>query len=165
MDQKGRPGATTVLSRLAVTVVVGSLHVAACASPSIDYKPPQSRDFGDITPYGVVLGIITLLLGWIPPLTIPWSANILLLAGWILLLCKRNAVGLGVALAAALAGLSIWAFVNEQMQLRLGYYLWQGSLVAFALGALGIWLWEPRKENAVVQPVRPNQPLQQTGGA
>src|SRR5262245_29068851 len=114
MDQKRRPGAATVLSRLAVTVAVGSLYVAACASPAIDYKPPQARDFGDITPYGVVLGVVALLLGWVPPLTIPWSANLLLPAGWILLLCRRSTAGLGLGIAAALAGLSTWAFVDEQ---------------------------------------------------
>jgi hypothetical protein len=165
MDQTRQPGTTTMLSRLAVTVAVGSLYVAACASPAIDYKPPQNRDFGDITPYGVVLGIVTLLVGWMnPSLIIPWSANPMLLAGWILLLCKRTAIGLGFGLAATLAGLSTWVFIDEQMQLLLGYYLWQGSLVAFALGALGIWLWEPRKEKTIVQPIRPNQ-SHQTGGA
>ena len=160
MDQNRQSALTAVLSRLAVTVVVGSLYVAACASPAIYYRPPQNRDFGDITPYGVVLGIVTLLVGGMTPkLFIPWSANLLLVVGWILLWLRKTAVGLGFGIAATLAGLSTWALVDEQMQLLRGYYLWQASLVVFALGALGIWLWEPRNEKTIAQPVRPNQPL------
>src|SRR4029079_5356037 len=110
---------------------------------------PQNRDFGDITPYGLVWGIVALLLGWSPPQTIAWSANPLLVAGGILLLFKRNAAAVGLGIAAALAGLSTWALVNEQMQLLVGYYLWQGSLITFALVALAVWWWESRPEEAV----------------
>src|SRR5262245_49489397 len=40
-------------------------------------------------------GVEILLAGWPSPRIIPWSANILLLAGWILLLCNKNAASLG----------------------------------------------------------------------
>ena len=96
--------------------------------------------------YIEVLGVEILLTGWRTPLIIPWSANLLLLGGWILLLCRKNAVALGVGIAAAWAGLSTWAILPERTQLLVGSYLWQASLIVFALGALAIWFWEPRNE-------------------
>jgi hypothetical protein len=33
-----------------------------------------------------MLGIVTLALGWLPPYTVAWSANPLLVLGWLLLL-------------------------------------------------------------------------------
>ena len=96
--------------------------------------------------YEEVLGVDILLTGWRPPLTVPWSANLLLLGGWILLLCRKNAVALGFGIAAAWAGLSTWALLPERTQLLVGSYLWQASLIVFALGALAIWFWEPRNE-------------------
>jgi hypothetical protein len=33
---------------------------------------------------GLVYGYLALGLGWIPPSTIPWSANLLLIIGWVL---------------------------------------------------------------------------------
>jgi hypothetical protein len=65
--------------------------------------------------YEEVLGVDILLTGWRPPLTVPWSANLLLLGGWILLLCRKNAVAVGFGIAAALvglAGLSTWPRKN-----------------------------------------------------
>src|SRR5262249_49272236 len=89
-------------------------------------------------------GVEVLLAGWPDPQIIPWSANILLLVGWILLLCNKNAAGLGFGVGAVLAGLSSWALVPERTQLLMGSYLWFASLIAFALSALAIWFWEPR---------------------
>jgi hypothetical protein len=125
-----------------VSLVVAVLYGAACLSPAIDYKPPENRDFGDITPYGVVSGFTTLLLGWFPPYVIPWAANLLLLVGWILLMYKKTTAALGFGVAAALLGLTTWAVLDDQMQVLVGYYLWQASLIAFALGALAVRLWQ-----------------------
>jgi hypothetical protein len=50
------------------------------------------------------------------------------------------------AFAAALAGLSTWSLLPEREQLLVGSYLWQASLIVFALGALAIWFWEPRNK-------------------
>lgn len=127
------------LPRLAVSLVVASLFVAACASPAVDYKPPQTRDFGDITPYGVYHGIGALLFGGAAA-PLPWSANLLLLSGWVLLLIRMNAAALGVGAAAAVLGLTAW--LDGQFELLLGYYLWQSSLIALALGALVLFLRE-----------------------
>jgi len=83
-------------------------------------------------------GFEALLAGWHRPLIIPWSANILLLIGWVLLLCRKVNGALPFGIAAVLAGLSTWAFSDYFEQLLVGYYLWQASLIAFAVGALTI---------------------------
>ena len=144
-----------------VSLVVGLLYVAACACPAVKVKNPGPPIIVNLlVSLGAkpdvqgpedteLLGIEILLAGWRPPLTIPWSANLLLLGGWILLLCRKNAVAVGFGIAAALvglAGLSTWELLPEREQLLVGSYLWQASLIVFALGALAIWFWEPRNE-------------------
>jgi hypothetical protein len=161
MSQKQQYSASGFLSRSMVSLVVGLLYVAACACPAVKYKDPGlvlinallvsvgGKPDAQGPEYDEVLGVEILLAGWRgwrPPLIIPWSANLLLLSGWILLLCRKNAVALGFGIAAALAGLSTWALLPERVQLLVGSYLWQTSLIVFALGALAIWFWEPRNE-------------------
>jgi hypothetical protein len=139
MSQKQQFGASRFLSRSMVSLVVGLLYVAACACPAVKFKnrglelvnlllvslggKPDAQG----EEYIEVLGVETLLAGWPPPRIIPWSANFLLLVGWILLLCKKNAVGLGFGVVAVLAGLSTWALSTVQpewAQLVVGSYLW-----------------------------------------
>ena len=161
MSQTQQFSASRFLSRLMVSLVVGLLYVAACACPAVKFENRglQLVNFLLVSvggkpnaqgeEYIEVLGVETLREGWPPPRIIPWSANILLLVGWILLLCKKNAVALGCGVAAVLAGQSTWALsrgLPERAQLLVGSYLWQASLIAFALSALAIWFWEPRIE-------------------
>jgi len=161
MSQKQQFGASGFLSRSMVSLVVGLLYVAACACPAVKVKNAGlalinallvslgGKPDAQGPEYVEVLGVEILLAGWRPPLTIPWSANLLLLGGWILLLGRKNAVALGFGIAAALvglAGLSTWELLPEREQLLVGSYLWQASLIVFALGALAIWFWEPRNE-------------------
>jgi hypothetical protein len=47
-----------------------------------------------------------------------------------------------------LVSLGAWALLPERTQLLVGSYLWLASLIAFALSALAIWFWEPRKEGS-----------------
>jgi hypothetical protein len=105
------------MSRLAVSLVVGLLYAAACICPAIEFAkappPPPPRDIGDIRIFGDLdpeagthIGLVALLVGWLPPWTMAWSANLCLLLGWILLLCRCNRVALGCGAAAALLGLS-----------------------------------------------------------
>jgi hypothetical protein len=136
------------------------LYVAACACPAVKEKNRGLELINRLLvslggkpdaqgpEYTEAQGVEVLLAGWPPPRIIPWSANLLLLGGWILLLCRKNAVALGFGIAAAWAGLCIWALLPERTQLLVGSYLWQASLIVFALGALAIWFWEPRKELA-----------------
>jgi hypothetical protein len=161
MSQKQQLGASSFLSRSMVSLVVGLLYVAACACPAVKVKnlglelvnallvSVGGKPDAQGPEYIEAQGVEILLAGWRPPLTIPWSANLLLLGGWILLLCRKNAVALGFGIAAALAGLaglSIWELLPEWEQWLVGSYLWQASLIVFALGALAIWFWEPRNE-------------------
>lgn len=146
MSQKQQLGASSFLSRLMVSLVVGLLYVAACACPAVKVENPGPPIIVNLlVSLGAkldvqgpedaeLLRVETLLEGWHRPLIIPWSANILLLIGWILLLCKRNTAALSFGAGAVLAGLSTWAFSDVWKQLLLGYYLWQASLVTFALG-------------------------------
>ena len=149
MSQKQQLGASSLLSRLMLSLVVGLLYVAACACPAVKVENPRPPIVNLLVSLGAkpdvqgpedteLLGVETLLEGWHPPLIIPWSANILLLIGWILLLCKKNTAALSFGGGAVLAGLRAWAFSGVWKQLLLGYYLWQASLVMFALGALAI---------------------------
>ena len=163
MSQKQQFGASSVLSRSMVSLVVGLLYVAACACPAVKVKNAGMALINALLvslggkpdaqgpEYEEVLGVEMLLAGWRSPLIIPWSANLLLLGGWILLLRRKNAAALGFGIAAALAGLaglSTWSLLPEREQLLVGSYLWQASLIVFALGALAIWFWEPRNEPA-----------------
>jgi hypothetical protein len=131
------------LYRVALLLLVGGLYAAACCVPAVEYLPPVNRDFGDITPYGSVPGIVALLFGPGSEARIAWSANLFLLAGCILLLCKKDVLALITGAASVLIGLSTWAFVSDQMKLLVGYYLWQGSMVGFTLGVVVIKLCQP----------------------
>jgi hypothetical protein len=160
MSQKQQLGVSSFLSRSMVSLVVGLLYVAACACPAVKEKNRGLELINGLLvslggkpdaqgpEYIEAQGVEVLLAGWPPPRIIPWSANILLLAGWILVLCNKNAAGLGFGVAAVLTGLSAWALRPEWVQLLVGSYLWLASLIAFALSALAIWFWEPRKELA-----------------
>jgi hypothetical protein len=159
MSQKQQFGASSFLSRSMVSLVVGLLYVAACACPAVKVENRGLELMNLVVvslggkpdvqgpEYIEVLGVEALLAGWPPPRIIPWSANILLLVGWLLLLCKKNAVGLGLGVAAVLAGLNTGALLPERTQLLVGSYLWQASLIAFALSALAIWFWEPSERS------------------
>lgn len=81
-------------------------------------------------------GMIALFPGWIPPYSIPWSANLLLLAGWLLLLFGRFRTAACLGSLGAIVALTTWNF--DFPQLLAGYYLWQASLLAFALGAVAL---------------------------
>ncbi len=88
---------------------------------------------------GTVYGFTALMAGWAPPMTLPWSANLLLLAGWVLLLWRENAdAAMVLGIAAALLGLTSLIFIPTD-ELLVGYYLWQLSLVLFARGSFAIW--------------------------
>jgi hypothetical protein len=127
-----------VLALLALSLIVGGLYVAACVLPAVEYLPPTTRDFGDITPYGSVPGIVALIFGIGSEAKVAWSANLFLLAGWILLLCRKDTLAAYLGLVAFVLGLTTWMFVDDQMKLLVGYYFWQASMGAFAIGVVAI---------------------------
>ena len=125
--------------RLAVSLVVWALYLAACVAPAVDISYEGTNHMALFRPQDVP-GFIALLVGWEKPRTLPWSANLFFVAGWICL-CRKNAVAaLILGIAAALLGLTSWIFIPEPYNnLLVGYYLWQLSLVLFALGSFLIW--------------------------
>ena len=150
MSQKQQLGASGYFSRPMVSLVVGVLYVAACVCPAVKVPDPVPIglvlwaasggllrvEFQDSKMIDV-LGVQALRYGAQDWLLIPWSANVLLLIGWVLLLCRKYTVALGFGAAAVLAGLTTWAFF-QAAELLPGYYLWQASLLAFALGTLAV---------------------------
>jgi len=113
---------------------------------------PVQNDRGGAANYhiGVAPGFLALALGWIPPSTVPWSANILVLIGWVLFWRRKLTVALWFGVAAALAGFTApWLSDASMGRLLIGYYLWQGSLIIFALGTFALRRIEPRITSAV----------------
>jgi len=65
---------------------------------------------------------------------IPWSANVLVLVGWLLRGYWGHAVTLRLGIAAFLLSLTAWSFVSYDAT-RIGFYLWQASFIAYILWA------------------------------
>jgi hypothetical protein len=107
-----------------VFVLVLSLYGLACVLPVIlDERGPVAHS---------VPGWTCLLLGWHWPLCLPWSANLVLAGGLLSLARGRYRTASWAGGAAALLGLTSWAFVGKD--LGIGYYFWQASLVLLAVG-------------------------------
>lgn len=133
----------SAVARLLVSLVVWALFLAACMAPAV--KVDEGGHACTAIRLGTLPGFVTLLLGCVPPLTVPWSANLLLVVGWVLLLCNKTKAALDLGVAAALLGLTTWLFSFEWKELLVGYYLWQSSLLSFALGTLAIRIWQPTR--------------------
>ena len=152
----------SAVPRLVVSLLVGALFIAACEFPAVEIvcpprDPQAARDFGDINPFpdlasGTHYGIVALMFGWGSPWVLPWFANVLLFIAWILLLFKRNGKALGFGIAATVVGFTTVAYLfvqsggHQLTQLLVGYYLWQASLIVFALGALIARRWDRREK-------------------
>src|SRR3954451_11105784 len=107
MSTVANTGPPSALYRGLLSVVVWSLYAVALFAPAI--KADEGGHACTAIRLGTLPGWETLLFGWVPPLTIPWSANLLLLLGWILLLRRRSRGALVLGVAAALAGLTTLA--------------------------------------------------------
>ena len=114
--QVGRPSSPRL-----VLVLVAGVYALACALPVLHG--------GD----GPLPGWACLLLCWRPPLSLPWSANLVLAAGLLCLGRGRYRPASWLGGAAALLGLTTWAFVDRHV--GIGYYLWQASPILLAVGA------------------------------
>lgn len=137
-------GPESALLRGLLSLAVWSLYAVALFTPAMSGHEGGHHGCGctpDFTAFGTLPGWATLLLGWVPPFCLPWSANFLLLVGWVLLLCGRYRAALRLGVAAALAGLTtlcLWAWGVPGTLLG-GYLYWQASLLLFALGAWALW--------------------------
>ena len=133
---------------IGISLIVGLLYVVACAIPAVDIGP------GDWWS-GDALGVFALMVGWAPPLTIPWSANVLLLVGWIFLLRRKLRTAVYLGGTATLMGLTTWFFVlsGEFRSLLVGYWLWQGAMVVFFAGSLLLLLSQAPNERPAQQTI------------
>jgi hypothetical protein len=145
----------TFPSRLLVSLLVWSLFIAACATPALQTSETRAA-----------YGFEALVLGMIPPYTLTWSANLLLVAGWICLICKWTGGAVLLGISAALLGLTTLFFsvlfhpYLYDLGLREGYYLWQASLITFAVNSLTIWLREPEPNEEPVSEVTHDHSLE-----
>jgi hypothetical protein len=125
--------------RKVVSVGVWTLYTLSLVTPVVN-------DRGGAANYhvGFVFGFLALGLGWIPPSTLPWSANLLLVIGWVFFWRKRYFAALCLAILAALAGFTApWLSDPSMGRLQMGYYLWQCSLLLFSWGAFAMLRIEP----------------------
>ena len=133
-----------MLMRSAWLLPVLGLYAAACGTPAIYFDEGGSACTA--IRLGSPTGLEALLLGWVPPFTIPWSANIVLLLGFILFLQRKprsawycgaaaSLLGITTLLPSALAQVALilpLPPLNALPPLK-GYFLWQGSLISFAV--------------------------------
>ena len=113
-------------------MVVWSLYGIACLCPAIKVDEGVRQGHG-YDKLGTVTGIATLLLGWSTEYCLPWSANIFLLAVWILFVRKRGITALCFGVCAALLGFTTLVYSSDWEGLLVGYYLWQTSLIVFVV--------------------------------
>src|SRR3954451_20141688 len=104
MSTVANTGPPSALYRGLLSVGVWSLYAVALVIPAI--KADEGGHACTAIRLGTLPGWETLLFGWVPPLCIPWSANPLLVVGWVLLLCRRFRAAWWVGFTAALAGLT-----------------------------------------------------------
>ncbi len=118
--------------RTALVVLV--LFGMACLPPAIrvdDGRPSSDLDFK----IGTAFGWEILLFGWGGGNNgVPWSANVFLALGLPLLALKRFRAACVLGGIAAILGLTTW-WVWGYQSVRVGYFLWQSSLLALAVGA------------------------------
>jgi hypothetical protein len=136
-------------------VAVWSLYAVALFVPALKGRAPHHACTApDLIGFGTAPGWQALLLGWMPIFCIPWSANLFLLVGSILLLCGRYEKALRLGVFGVLAGLTTlalwrWGVVET---LLVGYFCWQAGLLLFALGAGALW-WKYGGGECVAKPV------------
>lgn len=98
------------------------------------YAPAIRNVSEESGPQPPISGLGTLIMGWFPPATIPWSANLMVLAGWVLFRLRRYDAARLLGVVAFLTALMTWVPFSFQSLLT-GYYLWQASFLAFTVCA------------------------------
>lgn len=127
---------------LAVGILVWSLFLAACACSAyvqadLTWDGPSSSH--------PVPGWWVLMFGWMLgllywPVCFAWSANFLLLWGWVAYLRGRAVSAVVLGVAGAVAGFTTFAMPGSEVQrLLVVYYLWQASLLVFAVASGRHW--------------------------
>ncbi|QVL32473.1 hypothetical protein KIH39_00725 [Telmatocola sphagniphila] len=123
--------------RVFVVLLVAALYISSCFMTALVLLKGFGWGKADDGPRNnPMLGGTALILGCVPPFTVPWSANIALLIGMITYERKylRTAEVCGyVALGTSL--LTILLPVTGTAKLREGYFVWQMSIIVFAYSA------------------------------
>jgi hypothetical protein len=133
----------------ATFLVVGILYAWACLTPAISDGGPASSDLDFMS--GPHCGLEILLFGWGGGNNgVPWSANVVLGLGLLALAGRRFRLACALGVVASALGLTTW-WVWGYRSLRIGYFFWQASLVALAVGAGIGW----RKGNGVTAGAAP----------
>jgi hypothetical protein len=117
-----------------VALTAMALYLASCVTPTFLFfeETGGQTSFWD-TVIGPPLGLWALLMGATFGWWLPWSANLLLPVGLSCLARRQFAFASIVGLLAFAAALSsCW---EEQYRLLFGYYFWQASFAALAVGA------------------------------
>src|SRR4051794_15442008 len=90
--------------RISSVSVILALYAAACATPTVYFD--EGGHACTAIHLGTPPGIMALMFGWVPPYTVPWSANIALLGGVAKLVQGRSRWALRYGVAASLLGLT-----------------------------------------------------------
>ena len=130
------------------------LFLVACLLPCIDCgKEVPSSDPGwpDSTA-GSHFGLEILLFGWSGGNNgVPWSANVFMALGLFCLWKRRHREAGVLAIIASSLGLTTWLMNSfsspHDIHVKVGYYFWQASLFALAIGAM----WARRKNTIATE--------------
>jgi hypothetical protein len=109
------------------------LYAVACFTPAIYVDDGRSSSDLDFK-IGSPVGLFILFYGWPGGNNgIPWSANVFLALGLLVLCAKWFRAAFVLGSIATMLGLTTW-WVWGYENLLVGYYLWQASLAVFAVG-------------------------------
>lgn len=118
---------TKPLQDIGIFLAVATIYAIACVSPTVYFD-----DGGT-----VAIGWHALLIGWIPPFTVAWAANPVLLVALVLFgVRKYTAASVAAGVAVALAATTPLLLFVGARGLEVGYVLWQSSFVVLLLGSL-----------------------------
>jgi hypothetical protein len=138
----GKHGADAERSSRRILTITALLYAAACILPATDIGSFGGGALSDgPVDRSPTFGWEHLLFGWMDYFRSlpPWTANFVMLAGAVQL--QRARLGSATALGFLSVGLGLTTLTSYKHDTRyVGYYLWQSSQAALAIGSLAIWL-------------------------
>ena len=115
-----------------LVLLAGGFYGAACGLPAVQLGPAGTQGGQP------AFGYQGLILGWMPPFTIAWSANLFFLAGIVLLVFGKLKPAAACGWLAVLAGLTTHILAEAALT---GYFCWMGALLILAIGPWGVSEW------------------------
>lgn len=121
-----------------LSVVVACGYYASCILPVAYFD--EGGTVCTAIRMGTPTGFAALFMGWLPPWTIPWSANVLLAVGSGQLYRRNFSAAARCGGTAIVLGLTTWGYVAIGFipHLLPGYYVWMATLLTFSIGAAGL---------------------------